>query len=76
MVVPMDMDGYNEEDNMRDNYTEDYFDKRKGVSFIMNLKEIYRIREVYMLMFVMLHIVVHIHIIYSQCMYYTFMFIL
>lgn len=63
----MDMDGYNEEDNIRDNYTEDYFDKRK---------EIYRIREVYMLMFVMLHIVVHIHIIYSQCMYYTFMFIL
>lgn len=52
---------------MQDNYTDDYFDKRKAVSFIMNLKEMYRIREVYMLIFVMLYIVVHS---YYLCLFY------
>lgn len=51
-------------------YTDDYFYKSKAISFIMNLKEMYRIGEVFLIIIVMLHIVVLLHIVYSQCILY------
>lgn len=53
-----------------EDYTDDYFYKSKGISFIMNLKKMYRIGEVFLIIIVMLHIVVHLHIVYSQCILY------